>query len=144
METPRRLLRSSFARFLAGGIVTYATTLAVLALWMRGVGLNSFAAYACTHVTVLAVGFALNRLWVFRARADSKAAQGARFVAANLLFRFVDWCVYSAIALLLAPPAFLNVMAANALVLPAKYLWYRHQVFPADRPDRRALSERTT
>ena len=120
---------SSFVRFLVGGVVTYATTLAVMGLWLGLIGIPNLIAYACTQVTVLVVGFVLNRQWIFRATGGDPAAQGVRFVLANIACRFVDWCVYSAIALLLAPPVFLNVLAANALVLPLKYLFYRHQVF---------------
>ncbi len=128
-ELGRLACASSFLRFLAGGVVTYGTTLAVLALWLRLAAIPSLVAYAFTHVTVLVVGFLLNRYWIFRASAGSTASQGLRFAFANLGFRFVDWCVYSGIALLLSPPVFLTVMAANAIVLPLKYSFYRHRVF---------------
>lgn len=131
-ELGRLAAASSFLRFLAGGLVTYATTLAVMALWLEA-AIPSLVAYACTHVTVLAVGFLLNRYWIFRATAGSTASQGVRFALANLGFRFVDWCVYSGIALLLAPPVFLAIMAANAIVLPLKYSFYRHRVFGRER-----------
>jgi putative flippase GtrA len=132
-----------FARFLLGGLVTYATTLLVLSFWLRLAAAPNLLAYAFTHATVLAVGFVLNRRFIFRATAGHPASQGLRFLAANMLFRFVDWCVYSAIALLFAPAVFVNVMAANALVLPLKYWFYRHQVFSA-RGAQAALAERTT
>lgn len=137
MASARRLLRSSFARFLAGGVVTYGTTLLLMALWLRVFEIPNLPAYAVTHVVVLFVGFVVNRVWVFRARQGRKTSQGVRFVLANVLFRFVDWCVYSAIALLLSPAVFVNVAAANLIVLPLKYLWYRNQVFDVPR-------ERTT
>ena len=110
--------------------MTFATTLLAMGLWHSIVGLPNLLAYAVTLVTVLIVGFLLNRIWVFRATGGGKAAQGLRFVVANVGFRFVDWCIYSVIALLLAPPVVVNVLAANLIVLPLKYLWYRHRVFP--------------
>lgn len=131
MTRIRRLFDSSFARFVAGGAITYATTLCVMALWLDVARLPNLVAYATTHVTVLAVGFALNRRWIFRATSTSAATQGLWFFVANALFRGVDWSVYSTLAFFFALPVFLNVLTANVLVLPLKYLFYRHRVFGA-------------
>jgi putative flippase GtrA len=120
---------STFLRFAAGGVVTYATTLLVMGFWLAVVGIPELVAYALTHVSVLIVGFLINRYWIFRTTAGNPAAQGVRFVLANSAFRLVDWCVYSGIALLIDPPVFLTVLSANLLVLPLKFLFYKHQVF---------------
>jgi putative flippase GtrA len=122
---------ASFARFVAGGVVTYPTALVVMAFWIHGLRLPMLVAYALTHVVVLAVGFVLNRRWIFRATHVDAAAQGASFVAASLAFRAVDWCLYSVLMLLLAPPWALAVLLANLIVVPVKYLFFRHRVFPA-------------
>jgi putative flippase GtrA len=119
----------TFLRFLAGGVVTYATTLVVMGVWLGLVGIPELIAYALTHVTVLIVGFLINRYWIFRATEGNATAQGIRFVLANSAFRVVDWCVYSGIALLLDPPVFLTVLSANVLVLPLKFVFYRRRVF---------------
>ncbi len=134
---------SSFVRFALGGLLTYAATIGVLALWLA-VGLPGPAAYAVTHCTVLALGFVLNRYWIFRARAGRATAQGIRFVVASLGFRFVDWCVYSAIDLTLGLPAPLTVMLANLSALPLKFHSYRSQVFGPGRPRQDGLAERPT
>ena len=120
---------SAFLRFLAGGVVTYATTLLVMGFWLALVGIPELIAYALTHTSVLIVGFLINRYWIFRATAGNPTAQGIRFVLANSAFRVVDWCVYSGIAVLLDPPVFLTVLSANLLVLPLKFVFYRQQVF---------------
>jgi putative flippase GtrA len=97
-------------------------------------------AYALTHVTALFVGFVLNRRWVFRATAGRPAEQGVRFVLGQGGFRIIDWILFTVIELLFAPPVFLAVLAANLLVLPAKYLFYRNHVF-AVRPAPAAVPE---
>jgi putative flippase GtrA len=125
------LLRGSrFLRFLAGGVVTFVTTLALMAVWYQLVGLPRLPAYALTHATAFVVGFVLNRRWVFQATEANPASQGVRFAAAQLGFRGVDWCVFSAIEALVAPPVIVGILAANVLVLPCKYLFYRAYVFP--------------
>ena len=142
-ERAQRIYHSSAVRFLAGGFVTFASTLLIMGLWLGLIGIPNLVAYALTHVTVLAIGFALNRYWIFRAGDGNIADQGIRFVLANLAFRALDWCIYSAIALLLGSPVVLNVLVANALVLPMKFLFYRHQVFAAPAEDRGDLMERS-
>lgn len=135
-----RLWRSSLVRFLLGGVVTYAVTLSLMAFWIGLVGAPRLVAYALTHATALIVGFLLNRRWVFRATAGKPMDQGVRFVLAQGGFRFLDWVLYSVIELLVAPPVYLGVLAANLLVLPAKYLFYRNHVF-AVRPVSATVSE---
>jgi putative flippase GtrA len=142
--TPRdvvtRLWQSSLVRFLLGGVVTYSVTLTLMAFWIGPVGVQRSPAYALTHVTVLIVGFLLNRRWVFRATAGRPAEQGVRFVLAQGGFRVIDWLLFTVIESLIAPPVFLGVLAANLLVLPAKYLFYRNHVF-AVRPVPAAVPE---
>ena len=120
--------------------MTYAVTLMLMAFWIGLVGAPRLIAYALTHATALIVGFVLNRRWVFRATAGRATQQGIRFVLAQGGFRVLDWLLYSAIELLVAPPIFLGVLAANLLVLPAKYLFYRNHVF-AVRPASSAVPE---
>jgi putative flippase GtrA len=135
-----RFFRSSLLRFLLGGVVTYAVTLSLMAFWLRVVGAPRLPAYALTHATALIVGFLLNRRWVFRATAGHPAEQGVRFVLAQGGFRILDWCLYTVIELLVTPPVFLGVLAANLLVLPPKYLFYRSHVFVV-RPVSAAAAE---
>ena len=120
--------------------MTYAVTLSLMAFWTGLVGAPRLPAYALTHVTALIVGFLLNRRWVFRATAGKPAEQGVRFVLAQGGFRILDWALYSVLELLLAPPVFAGVLAANLLVLPLKYLFYRNHVF-AVRPVASAAPE---
>lgn len=128
-----RFRHSSLLRFLLGGVVTYSVTLSLMAFWIGWVGAPRLVAYALTHSIVLIVGFVLNRRWVFRATAGRTTDQGIRFVLAQIGFRVLDWVLYTVIELLAAPPVVLGVLAANLLVLPAKYLFFRNHVF-AVRP----------
>jgi len=128
-DAGERFWRSSLVRFLLGGVVTYAVTLTLMAFWIGLVGAPRLLAYALTHATALIVGFLLNRRWVFRATSGRPVEQGIRFALAQGGFRALDWVLYTVIELLVAPPVFLGVLAANLLVLPAKYLFYRNHVF---------------
>jgi putative flippase GtrA len=140
----RKLYASSFCRFLIGGALTFSTTLLFMGLWSGLIGLPDLLAYALTQVTVLVVGFFLNRRWIFRATSGNAAEQGLRFLLANVSFRFVDWCIYSTISLTLAPAVIVNVMAANLIVLPMKYFFYRHQVFGVGQDRNGDCAERAT
>jgi putative flippase GtrA len=137
-----RFLGSSAARFLLGGVVTYAITLALMAFWLGLVGAPRLVAYALTHATSLCVAFVLNRRWVFRATAGRQVTQGLRFALAQAGFRALDWCLFTLISLAFLPPVFLGVLAANVLVLPAKYVFYRHHVFPEGQAARGVPAER--
>lgn len=117
-------------RFLLGGVVTYGITLTLMAFWLGFVGAPRLVAYALTHVTALSVAFLINRRWVFRATAGRQVRQGLRFALAQAGFRALDWCLFTLISLAFLPPVFVGVLAANVLVLPAKYVFYRNHVFP--------------
>jgi len=129
-----RVRRSSAARFLLGGIVTYGITLSLMAFWSGVIDVPRLFAYALTHATALSLAFVLNRRWVFRATAGRRLTQGLRFALAQAGFRAVDWALFTAISLAFLPPVFVGVLLANVLVLPAKYVFYRNHVFPEGLP----------
>ena len=115
------------------GVISYLCAVAQMSLYTKVLGLAYAAGYAITQVAILGFMFLLARYWIFDVAHQPSLRQGAKYIAAVVFFRFVDWCCFVALTHAVALPYYATVFLSMAIVFPFKYLTYCLGVFHAAR-----------
>ena len=118
-----------YGRFIILGIFTYLLTCLQTYTYAELLKLSKPISYGISQVVIFSLNLILARYWVFKSVETKIIRQGVKFFLAVLLFRFVDWCVFNLINIMIIIPIHINVFLSMAAVFPFKYYIYDKKVY---------------
>ena len=121
--------RGKYGRFILLGGLTYFLMCIQTYTYFDLLNLSKPISYGISQVVVFSLNLILARYWVFKSVETKIIRQGLKFFFAVLLFRLVDWFIFSLINLMITIPIHFNVFLSMAVVFPFKYYIYDKKVY---------------
>ena len=115
------------------GAWTYIATLALMYVVINWLRIPELIGYAIVQFILFLLNFTVTRNWVFRYEGTNVGHQLARFALASLVFRGLNWVVYSYAWNSLGIAREIAVIIAIAVLYPAKFLAHKTLVFGRDQ-----------
>ena len=127
------LLSVKFQKFILLGGFTWLFACAQMYLYTQVMNIGGAPGYAITLAIIVLLNFILNRYWIFYSVTENQFTQGAKYVIATFIFRFLSWCLFVMFNNYMGILYYISIFLSMLFVLPLKYLAYKIIVFKVSK-----------